>query len=516
LNKQGIVEFKGVPYASPPVGELRWKAPRIMFNYDGQKIDGKNYKPNCAQNKWDGQDEQMSEDCLYVNIYANKKALESGDKLPIVYYIHGGGFNSGSARGGYKNLINDQGVMVISIAYRLGIYGFMYIGEDAEEEFDGNWGLLDQSAAMEWGKTYAPHFGGNPQQVTINGCSAGSESIWWHLVTEKSWPFFNQAVTVGIGLNSAYTAAEGLDLYQNVLKDADCSSVGCLRDLDATTIGAAAEFAKKQVNQPIKPVLEPKFGPVVDGKLLVDQLINSVREGRLRKHTPISWNYAEHDAWGFSRGGFKAVMEKVPPLSDKQMEITQLMQQTGIRVPSPWTDEYFRAIYPEADIDDLLAVFGCPDVNGKTADCTEDFSRFLVASAWACNSKWAIDGVLSTNPKEYGPVYPMQFEYRNCEKNADNEMTKTCHCAEGSFILGRKDISQYQEQWQKDIAQRMRDAWGQFFREGTFPAGTLTSYIESGFEFNIIDREFYTRKAFKDECEILDKMDNYLWDKWNF
>ena len=77
------------------------------------------------------------------------------------------------------------------------------------QDYSGNWGILDQNAAMDWAQSFAPHFGGDVTQATINGCSAGSESIWWHLTTELSWPFFNRAVTVGIGLNSAYEADLG-------------------------------------------------------------------------------------------------------------------------------------------------------------------------------------------------------------------------------------------------------------------------------------------------------------------
>ena len=213
LNRAGIIEFRNVPYAEAPVGDLRWRAPIIRYDYHGATMDQTGFGPSCANNKWDGSyDEKnpLSEDCLGVNIHVKKSAIESGQKLPIMYYIHGGGFNQGTNKGSFKNLVLDQDVMVISIGYRLGIYGFMYNPTVEEgQEFSGNWGLLDQSAAMEWGNTWAPYFGGDVNQVSLNGCSAGSESIWWHLVMEKSWPFFHRAATVGIGLNSAYDADLG-------------------------------------------------------------------------------------------------------------------------------------------------------------------------------------------------------------------------------------------------------------------------------------------------------------------
>jgi len=210
----GVVEFRGIPYAEAPVGNLRWKPPMVRTSYGGDTIDATNFANGCAGNNWDGtnDDEKMgfSEDCLVVNISVERSVLEGGQKVPIVYYIHGGGFNSGSNRINMKNLILEQGVMVISIAYRLGIYGFLYLPEaEAGAAYNGNWGLLDQNAALEWSQTFAPYFGGDISQATLNGCSAGSESIWWHLTMEKSWPYFQRAVTVGIGLNSAYDTTLG-------------------------------------------------------------------------------------------------------------------------------------------------------------------------------------------------------------------------------------------------------------------------------------------------------------------
>ena len=209
-NRAGVLEFRGVPYAEAPIGDLRWKAPVIRKDYNGEAFDLRDHAPGCATNAYDGTNEDQSEDCLKVAISVAKTTVESGEKVPIVYYIHGGGFNGGTNRVNMKNLILDQGVMVISIAYRLGMYGFFYMPTAEEgQEFSGNWGILDQNAAMEWAQTFAHHFGGDASQATINGCSAGSESIWWHLTTELSWPLFQRAVTVGIGMNSAYDAALG-------------------------------------------------------------------------------------------------------------------------------------------------------------------------------------------------------------------------------------------------------------------------------------------------------------------
>ena len=110
----------------------------------------------------------------------------------------------------------------------------------------------------------------------------------------------------------------------------------------------------------------------------------------------------------------------------------------------------------------------------------------------------------------------MQFQYRNCEPDENDVFTRTCHCAEGMFINGNKNLDQYEEGADRDIVEAIRNAWGQFYRDGTFPAGTLKDYREVNGEFNVIDSEFRTEAVFSDECAALDAVDNYLWDKTNF
>ena len=140
---------------------------------------------------------------MTVNVYVDKRNLESGELVPIVYFIHGGAFNFGSNQGFFKNLVEQQGVIVISIAYRLGMYGFLWFPESEDPAWpSGNWGLVDQQTAMEWAQTWAKYFGGDVTNAALNGCSAGSESLWYHLTTPESWGYFNRAVTVGVGLNT--------------------------------------------------------------------------------------------------------------------------------------------------------------------------------------------------------------------------------------------------------------------------------------------------------------------------
>ena len=133
-----------------------------VTDYNGESLDLTNQAKRCAGNRFEGNDQDAEEDCLTVNIYTNKGVLERGDKVPIIYYIHGGGFGDGSNEGDWRKMVEFQGVMVVSIAYRLGVYGFLWTEDNL-----GNWGIQDQRMAMKWAQTWAPHFGGDTSQANV-------------------------------------------------------------------------------------------------------------------------------------------------------------------------------------------------------------------------------------------------------------------------------------------------------------------------------------------------------------
>lgn len=206
MEVDGVIEFRGISYALPPTGARRFKSP-VLMNYSDVTITAIQYAKKCATHRIEA---DQDEDCLTVNIAVSKSAFNSNKRVPIVYYIHGGGFDRGSNQIDLTSLAREQNVMVISIAYRLGIWGFLHLPEvEAGEEFQGNWGLLDIIGAMEWSQTYAPYFHGDVDQATISGCSSGAEAIWWLLTTEKAWPYYQRANIMGMGLNTVYTTHQG-------------------------------------------------------------------------------------------------------------------------------------------------------------------------------------------------------------------------------------------------------------------------------------------------------------------
>jgi len=179
----GVAAFKGIPFAAPPVGALRWKAPQPAPPWKGVRV-AQEFGPRCMQgriyNDMVFRDKGPSEDCLYLNVWT--PATSAKAHLPVMAWIYGGGFGAGAAsepRQDGQNLAR-KGVVVVSMNYRLTVFGFFSHAELAKEsghESSGNYGLLDQVAALEWVHKNIAGFGGDPTNVTIFGESAGSFSV---------------------------------------------------------------------------------------------------------------------------------------------------------------------------------------------------------------------------------------------------------------------------------------------------------------------------------------------------
>ncbi|XP_041505566.1 acylcarnitine hydrolase-like isoform X2 [Microtus oregoni] len=201
-TKEGVYIFLGIPFAKPPLGELRFAPPEPPEPWSGVR-DGTTYPAMCLQNSETEVAESQammkrsmppistSEDCLYLNIYTPAHARE-GSKLPVMVWIHGGALVAGvaSAYDG-SMLAAKEDVVVVTIQYRLGVLGFFSTGD---EHAKGNWGYLDQVAALRWVRKNIAHFGGNPDLVTIFGESAGGTSVSSQVVSPMSKGLFHRAI----------------------------------------------------------------------------------------------------------------------------------------------------------------------------------------------------------------------------------------------------------------------------------------------------------------------------------
>ncbi len=279
-----VIVFKGVPYAAPPVGELRWKEPQPVVPWEGvRKAD--TYGPISMQpvpglypdDFWTreihptGPEFEMSEDCLYVNVYT--PARTGKENLPVLFYIHGGGY-----KGGYPYEVEfdwehmaRKGMVVVAVTYRLGVMGFLAhpdLTEESPGASQGNFGLLDQIAALEWTKRNIKEFGGNPNQITVAGQSAGAGSVQCLLTAKKARSLINGAIIEsGITMDfkdsnvpmQPFELETAYDNAKKLFEKAGVTSVEEARKLDA------AELVRIEDRE-----MEPgfHFQPVIDHVLL--------------------------------------------------------------------------------------------------------------------------------------------------------------------------------------------------------------------------------------------------------
>ncbi len=199
-SKADVRVFKGLPYALPPVGEARWKPPVEMPAWSGVR-DARRFGAPCVQPPprsagiYSWKLGPTSEDCLFLNVWTPKQAKDA----PVMVWIHGGALTTGSSSepmyDGAK--LAAQGVVVVSINYRLGILGYLAHPELSAESSDavsGNYGLLDQIEALRWVKRNISAFGGNPDNVTIMGESAGALSVMYLMASPPARGLFSKAI----------------------------------------------------------------------------------------------------------------------------------------------------------------------------------------------------------------------------------------------------------------------------------------------------------------------------------
>lgn len=269
----GIASFKGIPFAAPPVGALRWKAPQPVQAWTGVK-QATEYGPSCVQDpnfaKIFGATAPIREDCLYLNVWTPAKT--AGDKLPVMVWIYGGGFVGGMtsipAYDGTR--LAENGVVLVSIAYRLGAFGFLAHPELSKEsgKGSGNYGLQDMIASLQWVKANIAKFGGDPSRVTIFGESAGGIAVSMLAASPAAKGLFARAISESGGnFGPPRFASEG-GATVPPLKVAEASGQAFLAKLGANDIKAARDLPAEKLQAALGPGLQGGFWPVFDGDVL--------------------------------------------------------------------------------------------------------------------------------------------------------------------------------------------------------------------------------------------------------
>ena len=390
-DTEGIVSFLGIPFAAPPVGELRWRAPEKPQPWEGVR-DCFDYGYSCwqrdnsqspyilkcmAENPVKPRPLRMSEDCLYLNVWTPAEALERGEagtkcavamgeKLPVMVWFYGGGLQGGTT----DDLIFDgeglcqYGVILVTANYRTGVFG--YFGHpDLEKEnvhhATGNYGLMDQIAALQWVHDNIEAFGGDPGNVTIFGCSGGGRSVQGLACSPLAEGLIHHAVCHSAGgLNPDYSLAYDKILALGEEFTAFCgkSSVSELREIPAKELEAKYEAFHKQ------------FNITGDGYVLPYTMDEMVRRG-------------------------------------EQADIDYILSTMNHEFRRPLREEVTLASFPNVQFGPRTSIFGAvckPETDAEAADFVEWAEAYEMKSAQLA---WAI--VQAKQPKK--PVYLCTFDH---------------------------------------------------------------------------------------------------------
>jgi len=343
---EGVVEgnlrvFKGIAYARPPVGPLRWTPPQELPAWDGVR-QATAFAPACVQPRptaagiYTNPPERMSEDCLALNVWAPKGAKN----LPVVVWVHGGALVSGySHEGMYDGArMAARGVIVVSINYRLGILGYLAHPELSAESPDGisgNYGLLDQVAALKWVKRNIAAFGGDAANITIAGESAGGLSVMYLMASPQARGLFSKAIA-----ESAYMiSAPELKTTRHGTPSAEAAGTTIMAALGASNLASLRAMGAEKLTS---DAAAKGYGPwgTVDGKVLTRQLVETWDRGEQAPVPLIA---------GFNAGEIRSLRVLLPPAPPNAKAYEETIRSRYGDLADP-----FLRLYPSATIGESM------------------------------------------------------------------------------------------------------------------------------------------------------------------
>lgn len=353
--KADLLVFKGLPYALPPIGAARWKPPVAMPAWSGVR-NAKRFAPSCIQPQprsgsiYASEHEAMSEDCLFLNVWAMKEAR----KAPVFVWIHGGSLTTGSSSEALYDgtKLAQQGVVVVSINYRLGVLGYLahpQLSAESSEGISGNYGLLDQIEALRWVRTNIEAFGGDPSNVTIAGESAGALSVMYLMSSPRARGLFNKAIA-----QSAYMISTP-ELKQARFGEEAAEAIGSRL---ATAVGAQDLAALRAVDAGRLTDAAARAGFIpfgtIDGQVLPRQLIEVFDRGEQAAVPIIA---------GFNSGEIRSLRFLAPPVP-----ADAATYETSIRSRYADLADKFLKLYPSTHLEESLIATTRDALYGWTAE----------------------------------------------------------------------------------------------------------------------------------------------------
>ncbi len=444
--------FRGIPFARPPVGDLRWKPPVELPTWDGVRA-ATSFGPACVQprpgspNLYTNPPKQMSEDCLKLNVWSPSAAKG----LPVFVWIHGG-----ALAGGYSHepiydgaRMARKGLVVVSINYRLGILGYLAhpgLTAESRDGVSGNYGLLDQIAALQWVKRNIAAFGGDPARVTVAGESAGALSVMYLMASPRARGLFSKAVA-----QSAYMITTPvLKQPAHGLPSAETSGTQIMAALGA---GSLADLRAMEAEKLTEAAAAKGFGPwaVVDGNILTRQLVDT-------------WDRGEQAAVpilaGFNSGEIRSLRFLAPP-----PPATAEAYEAAIRSRYGDLADNYLALYPSTSVADSILA--------NTRDALYGWTSLRLA-------------IGQTSIGQRGYLYLFDHGYPAADENGLHAF----HASELPYVFGT--IGQTPAYWPKipdaladrRMSDAMLDYWTSFATTGTPVASGQAAWQPYGTEAN--------------------------------
>ncbi len=432
INDGKVRAFLGMPYAAPPLGDLRWKAPEPPARWKGVR-EASNYGARCIQDAsafsdMVFQDSGPSEDCLFLNVFTPENAKPSSN-LPVMFWIHGGGYKAGSASEPRHDgdFLPTKGVVLVTINYRLGVFGFLATADLAREAGGtaGNYGLLDMLAALEWVKANIAQFGGDPGNVTIFGESAGSGAVSTLMAAQPAQGLFQKAI-------GESGSAFGTDnLAPAALADREKRDQLWVDSLGVTTLADLRALPAGKILATATAKGAPDFTPVIDGRMLTEPVADTYAAGR-QAHVPLL------AGWNRDEGSFVTFQGNVTAAQWKD---------TAVKLFGDRSAE-FLSLYPGAN--DEQALRSAIDYNGDT---------FIAFETW----KW-IEAQVKTGD---APVYRYHFELA-APPSKFHPGWFAFHSDDIEYVFGTLD-TRPGAVWRPEdrkLSEQMMDYWTNFAKTG--------------------------------------------------
>jgi len=394
LADGAVDEFLGIPYAAPPVGALRWQPPQPAASWSGVR-DATQFAPHCPQLPSPFGQASTSEDCLYLNVFTPSHK-QAGSHFPVMVWIHGGALVTGESNDYDPTALVEDGVTVVTINYRLGALGFLAHPALADANGQsGDYGLMDQQAALRWVQRNIASFGGNPRNVTIFGESAGGLSTLSQVASPQAKGLFEKAIVESGSYNLTQASLATAEAAGEAFAaKAGCASqtAACLRSLPVSTILADEDAAG--------------YTPNINSEVLPESLGTAFATGNFNR-VPII-NGTNHDEWRL----FVALSELAGnPVTAANY---QTMISTTLGVPAA-VAAVIAAEYPLTAFSSPSvalgavgtdAIFACPALA-----IDQSVSRFVPTFAYEFNDENAPENFLPPVSFPYGAPHASEIQY---------------------------------------------------------------------------------------------------------